>query len=598
MKSVFSGQTAPGRLGTADDASANMQDSMQAAEAPPRRRFMRQLGGTALLGASGLGVAGCSSTAGLADGAGGSFQHGVASGDPLSDRVILWTRVTPPKAADQGDALVHWQVATDEAMRQLVGSGSVVTGADKDYTVKVDAAGLLPGHVYYYRFSSGGAFSPVGRTKTLPKQDVKQVRLAVFCCANYPAGYFNVYADAARQDNLDAALHIGDYIYEYESTGYACANAVKLGRVSEPRNILMNLDDYRRRYAQYRSDTDLQALHAAVPWIVVWDDHEFADDTWRDGSVDHRANKNGPFSLRRAAAVQAYHEWMPIRAPEPDNPDRIYRSFDFGKLVSLHMLDTRLIGRDQQLMLSSYYDEDEDFDAEKFRRDVASPARQMMGKEQMAWLEHQVMASGARWQVLGQQVLMARMEYPQPVLMDDISCANYAALKDRASCAPHTVTAEEKACLAEPTLPCYMDSWDGYQNDRELVFSIMQRHRRNMVVLAGDSHNAWASDLRDRDGRQVGVEFAASSVSSPGLECAYPKRDPKEVARMMEQLIDTVYYAETGRRGYLIITASDDEVRSDWRFVDTVFKRTFSAETGRSLRTLAGPGNRKIVECA
>jgi alkaline phosphatase D len=586
MKSIFSGHLAPDR-GAIDETS----------HAHPRRGFLRQMASTALVGATGLGAASCSSTAGRVEQGAVAFQHGVASGDPLGDRVILWTRVTPHKLDEHREIDVTWQIAADAAMTQTVGGGRVVTGADQDFTVKVDATGLLPGHVYFYRFTSGGAVSPVGRTKTLPKHDVKQVRLAVFCCANYPAGYFNVYADAAKQDDVDAALHIGDYIYEYESTGYACGKAVSLGRVSEPRNLLIVLDDYRRRYAQYRGDADLQALHAAMPWIVVWDDHEFADDAWRDGSVDHRNSKNGPFSLRKAAAIQAYHEWMPIRAPEPDNPERIYRSFDFGKLVSLHMLDTRMIGRDQQLMLASYYDEDEDFDADKFKRDIASPARQMMGREQIAWLERQVAASQARWQVLGQQVLMARMEYPMPVLMDEISCADYAALKDRASCAPHSITTKEKDCLAQPTLPCYLDSWDGYQNDRELVFSIMRRHRKNMVVLAGDSHNAWASDLRDKDGRQVGVEFAASSVSSPGLECSYPKRHPDAVARMMEQMIETVYYAQTSKRGYLIITATDQEVRSDWRFVDTVFHHEFTAETGRSLRTLAGPGNRRIVEC-
>jgi alkaline phosphatase D len=584
MKSIFTGHLATDR-GAVDETT----------HPHPRRHFMRQIASTALVGATGVGAASCSSTAGRIEHGDVAFLHGVASGDPLTDRVILWTRVTPHKPDEQHD--VHWQIATDAGMTQLVGGGTVATGVGQDYTVKVDAAGLLPGHVYFYRFSSGAAVSPVGRTRTLPKQDVRQVRLAVFCCSNYPAGYFNVYADAAMQDDLDAALHIGDYIYEYESTGYACGKAVALGRVSEPRNMLMDLEDYRRRYAQYRGDADLQALHAAVPWIVVWDDHEFADDAWRDGSVDHRANKNGPFSLRKAAAIQAYHEWLPIRAPEPDNPERIYRSFDFGKLVSLHMLDTRMIGRDQQLMLASYYDEDENFDADKFKHDVSSPNRQMMGRQQIAWLEQQVAASRARWQVLGQQVLMARMEYPVPVLMDEISCADYAALKDRASCAPQSITAKEKACLAQPTLPCYLDSWDGYQNDRELVFSIMQRHRKNMVVLAGDSHNAWASDLRDKNGRQVGVEFAASSVSSPGLECSYPKRHPDEVARMMEQMIETVYYTQSSKRGYLVLTATDQEVRSDWRFVDTVFSRAFTAETGRSLRTLAGPGNRRIVEC-
>lgn len=562
-----------------------------------RRRFLRQIGGGAALGAGGLALAACSSTVGLSDAEDAAFLHGVASGDPQSDRIILWTRITPRAPQEEREFEVQWQLASDAEMHHIVARGSVSTGAAQDFTVKVDATGLAPGHSYFYRFSTLAAKSPIGRTKTLPRHDVKQVRLAVFSCANYPAGYFNVYADAAKRDDLDVALHIGDYIYEYESTGYACANAAALGRLSEPRNALLALDDYRRRYAQYRSDPDLQALHASLAFISVWDDHEFADDAWRDGSVDHKSTRCGPFSLRKAAAIQAYHEWMPIRAPRADTPELIYRSFDFGKLVSLHMLDTRIIGRDQQLMMSSYYDENEDFDTDKFRRDVASPRRQMMGRQQMAWLERQVAASKARWQILGQQVLMARMEYPLPVALADISCASYAALKERAHAAPASLTAEERDCLAQPTLPCYLDSWDGYQNDREQVFAMMRRHRRNLVVLAGDTHNAWASDLHDDAGRQIGVEFATASVSSPGLEGAYPKRAPDEVARMYEQVIGPLYYAQTSKRGYMVITATDGEVRSDWRFVDTVFKRAYSASTERSLRTLPGAGNRKIVEC-
>ncbi|MFM9433248.1 alkaline phosphatase D [Janthinobacterium sp. CG_23.3] len=569
-----------------------------AAAQPPRRQFIRQLCSSALLGAGGLGAAGCGSTAaGLADAGDVHFLHGVASGDPLADRVVLWTRVTPRDGHDGGDVVVQWQVAADAEMRQPLASGSVTTGAARDYTVKVDVDGLLPGHVYFYRFGTASVKSPLGRTKTLPRRDVRQVRLAVFSCANYPAGYFNVYADAAKRDDLDAALHIGDYIYEYESTGYACERAVALGRVSEPAQPLMALDDYRRRYAQYRSDPDLQALHASLPFITVWDDHEIADDAWMDGAAEHQASRAGPFSLRKAAAVRAYHEWLPIRAPEPGRPERIYRSFDFGKLVSLHMLDTRVIGRGQQLMLSSYYGEDGAFDAGKYRRDVASPQRQLMGREQIDWLERQVGASPARWQMLGQQVLMARMEFPTPVLMGQISREDYVALKRRAGGDPAAVSAEEQACLAAPTLPCYLDSWDGYQNDRELLFGIMRRQRKNLVVLAGDTHNAWASDLRDGDGKQVGVEFATASVSSPGLERSYPKRTPDQVASMMEQLIEPLYYAQTSKRGYMVVTATDDEVRCDWRFVDTVHSRQFSAATERSLRTLAGPGNRKIVEC-
>lgn len=521
----------------------------------------------------------------------------MASGDPLQDRVILWTRITPRGSDADREVAVHWTVATDQAMQHVVASGSISTSAKRDFTVKVDAAGLLPGHIYYYQFAADTVKSTVGRTKTLPGADARSVRLAVFSCSNYPAGYFNVYADAARRNDIDAALHIGDYLYEYESTGYACENAVALGRVSEPSSALLALADYRCRHAQYRGDPDLQAVHASVPFITVWDDHEIADDTWRDGSVDHNSAKLGPFSLRKEAAIQAYHEWMPIRTPDLARPDHIYRSFDFGGVLSLHMLDTRVVARDQQLMISSYFGQDKQFDETKYRRDLCSPHRQMMGVEQMSWLEKKVSASKARWQVLGQQVLMARMELPPAVALGKCNSTEFAALKKRAARDPAGVDAKHQDWLAQPCMPCFLDSWDGYQNDRELVFNMMQRHRKNLVVLTGDTHNAWASDLHDVEGRQVGVEFAGPSVSSPGMEGGYRDRDPEDVANIMVDMIGPLYYAQTSKRGYMIVTATHEQVRCDWRFVDTVHSREFSASTDRSLRTMAGPGNRKLVEC-
>ncbi len=526
----------------------------------------------------------------------GTFAHGVASGDPLADRVILWTRVTPQEGDEEREIDVQWQLATDRAMQHIVASGSVTTKSENDYTVKVDATGLQPGRVYFYRFNSAVAMSPIGRTKTLPAADIAKVRLAVFSCANYPSGYFNVYADAAQQTDVDCALHIGDYIYEYDETGYGCKHAKALGRLPQPANLLLVLADYRKRYAQYRSDPDLQALHAVLPFITVWDDHEFADDAWRDGAADHDAGAQGPFSSRKKAAIQAYGEWMPIRLPNPANAEEIYRSFDFGKLVSLHMLDTRIVGRDQQLMQSSFYGEDERFDASRFRAAVAASQRQMLGEKQMAWLERKVSASKAAWQILGQQVLMARMEYPSAIVSDEMGYAEFAALKQRAQRNPASLTAQQKALLAAPTLPCYMDSWDGYQSDREKVFGMMQHHDKNLVVLTGDTHNAWASDLYDNQKRLVGVEFATASVSSPGLESAYPDQPADDIARMMQTLIDPLYYAQTSKRGYMLITATESEVRADWRFVDTVHRREFTADTGRSLRTVGGSGNRRIVE--
>ena len=565
---------------------------------PGRRGFMRQVAGTALLGTA---LAACTSTANHGDNADNvgplRFAHGVASGDPLSDRVILWTRVTPGQDNGGGDIAVRWQLATDAAMRSVVASGSVTTSAQQDYTVKVDAAGLLPGHVYHYQFESGAAKSTVGRTRTLPRADVRQVKLAVFSCSNYPFGFFNVYADAALQGDIDAALHLGDYIYEYESSGYGAEQGKQLDRVSEPRDVLLRLEDYRRRYAQYRSDADLQAVHAAMPFIAVWDDHEIADDTWRDGSLDHKTSAYGPFKLRKLAAATAYHEWMPIRTPDPSALDKIYRSFDFGGIVSLHMLDTRVIGRDQQLMMSSYFDANKQFDEARYRSDLYSPRRQMMGAEQMVWLDRQVEQSTARWQMLGQQVLMARMEYPQAVVLGECSSTDYVAAKRRAALDPASVTDRERRWLASPSLPCYLDSWDGYQSERERLFAIMERHRKNVVVLAGDTHNAWASDLLEANGRQVGVEFATPGVTSPGMEGGHPSRNPDDVAAMMTDMIAPLYYAQTSKRGYLVITASHEQVRCDFRFVDTVQKHEYTAAVERSLRTLAGPGNRKLEEC-
>ncbi len=558
----------------------------------PRRRFLRRLGQSALL----AGASGCRTT-GAGDTLPATFLHGVASGDPLQERVILWTRASP-LAPGVAELTVDWAVASDAAMRHIVASGTETTGPARDFTVKVDATGLQAGRSYYYRFSAGGVHSPIGRTRTLPREDVRQVRLAVFSCANYPAGYFNVYADCATRDDIDCALHLGDYLYEYDRNGYACGNAKALGRLSEPSNELVVLADYRRRYAQYRLDTDLQALHARLPFITVWDDHEFADDAWQGGAGEHDSKRYGPFSARKQAAMQAYHEWMPIRAPEPARLERVYRSFDFGRLVSLHMLDTRLIGRDRQLDMAHYENKQGVVDGERLRRDCAAPARQMMGKEQMAWLERSVAASTAAWQIVGQQVLMARMEYPQPVACGEMSCSEYSELMALARDRPDTLSATQRAALACPTLPCYLDSWDGYGAERERVFAIMQRHRKNLVVLAGDTHNAWASDLLDQHGQQVGVEFATASVSSPGIEGAYRDRDPQDVAQMMEQLIAPLYYAQTSRRGYMVVTATLGEVRCDWRFVDTVHQRQYQATTERSLRTLAGPGQRRIVEVA
>ena len=556
--------------------------------ASPRRRFVFNVGSVSVIATTAVWLQACGSDGERQEIV---FAHGVASGDPLADRVILWTRVTP-KLNEPVDLL--WQVANDSAFTDIVRSGTVRATPEADFTAKVDAAGLAPGRAYHYRFSFGDTRSPAGRLRTLPAAGAAQVRLAVFSCSNYPAGFFNAYADAARLGDLDCALHLGDYVYEYSKEGYASAQATALGRVSEPANELITLTDYRRRHAQYRTDPDLQALHAALPMIAVWDDHEFANDAWREGAENHTPATEGPFSARRAAALQAYHEWMPVRLPDPARPDRIYRSFDFGDLLSLHMLDTRLIGRDQQLSLATYVGAG-GFEAARFTADVGNPARQLLGAEQTAWLQQTMAASRSLWQVLGQQVLMARMLVPAPIVLQTVSVSQYAAIAAKAQSAPQTLTPSELAVITAPSIPYNLDAWDGYAAAREAVLGMAVAQDRNLVVLAGDTHNAWASDLRDLSGRSVGVEFGTPSVSSPGFESIFTNENPVQFAGALEQLIDPLVYADTSRRGYLIVTATRSEMRADFRFVSTVSTRAHTAAVGRSLRTLPGAGNRKLV---
>jgi len=559
-----------------------------------RRQFIRDVAlGTVAIG-GGLGLTGCGgSDDDPSDaGAGVEFKHGVASGDPLSDRVILWTRATP---ATDSTLQLSWDVATDSQFASIVKSGSVSTSAAQDYTAKVDVTGLGANTVYHYRFSIGSKHTATGRTKTLPVGSVAQVRLAVFSCSNYPAGYFNVYAEAAKRNDFDAALHLGDYIYEYDSKGYATGDAATLNRVPDPANETLTLADYRRRYAQYRTDADLQALHAATPMIAVWDDHEVANDTWTGGAENHDPATEGSFSARRAAAIQAYHEWIPIRVPDAGKPDHIFRSFDFGSLLSLHMLDTRQVGRDQQLSYSTYITAS-GFDAQGFTSAVGNPARQLMGAEQTTWLQAKLQASSATWQVLGQQVLMGRMNVPAPIVTQQISVAAYGALAQKAATAPATLTPTEQAILAQPSIPYNLDAWDGYAAARETVLGMARTLDKNLISLAGDTHNAWASDLKDVSGNAVGVEFATSSVTSPGFETIFTTEEPTAFAAALTTLIEPLQYAQTSLRGYMVLNVTPTEARADWVFVDTILSRSYKASTGRSLRTLAGGANRKLIE--
>ena len=521
-----------------------------------------------------------------------SFQHGVASGDPLARKVIIWTRVTSERG---GIVPVKWEMALDAAFRRVVRAGIALTDGRKDHTVKVDVSGLKPDTVYHYRFAIGHTVSPAGRTRTLPVGSVGQVKLAVFTCSNFPAGYFHAYREAAKLEGIHAAVHLGDYIYEYGRDGYASTDAAALGREVLPAGELLTLDDYRQRYAQYHTDADLQAVHAAMPFINVWDDHEIANDTWKDGAENHDPSTEGEFTARRAAALQAFHEWLPIRTPDPRRPQQINRSFAFGNLLALHMLDTRVIARDRQMEYANYFGSDGSFDGVRFAADLADTDRQLLGAEQLLWLQQQLSGSAATWQMLGQQVLMGRMNIPAPLVLGQISFSAYSALVYKAQTAPATLTPQEQFILAQPAIPYNLDAWDGYAMAREMVLGMAKTLDKNLVVLAGDTHNAWASDLQDYQGNAVGVEYAVASVSSPGLEEYFPSENPLAVAAGLESIIGPLKYANTGDRGYMVVTATPGECRADWHYVSTVKSEEYTTLAGKSLRTLPGAANRRLM---
>ena len=529
-----------------------------------------------------------------------NFEHGVASGDPLQDRVILWTRLTPSDSSAR--LQVTWEIALDQQFKQIIKTDKVTTAAAQDFTVKVDAIGLKPNQSYFYRFVFGDKISPVGQTKTLPTSTSK-VSFAVCSCSNYPAGYFYVYREMAKQ-NVDVVIHLGDYIYEYGADGYATEDAAKLGRTLPANNDkeIIKLDDYRKRYALYRKDKDLQALHHRHPFIVIWDDHELANDAWREGAENHteetaNAKNEGKFSERKLAALQAYFEWMPIR-PIDDQHIKIYRQFDFGNLVQLTMLDTRIIARDQQLDYVDYMTAN-GLNSAKFQADLTNPARTLMGYTQRDWLLGKLQQSNATWNVLGQQILMAKMFIPAELLLSlaEITSGNPTAdtlnkmntqitelvtLKMRLKQGDSSLTSQEKARILT-VAPYNLDAWDGYFVEREILYGTLAQLNKKVVVLAGDTHNAWSSNLYSKDGAFVGVELATSSVSSPGLEkyLNIPLAQLQQFEFAFTTLIDELNYCNLNQRGYLMVQFDETQVQSQWVYVDSIKKSEYSIDTAR-----------------
>ena len=448
------------------------------------------------------------------------FRHGVASGDPLTDRVILWTRVTP--AAGAVAQSVSWELARDEKFTRVVTRGELQTGAARDFTVKVDAVGLEPGGVYYYRFLANKERSPIGRTKTLPQDDVARIRLASVSCSNYPAGFFNVYRCLANRADLDAVVHLGDYIYDFANGVYGDGSSS--GRVPMPAGQASTLADYRMRYASYRSDVDLQAAHATHPFIAVWDDHEVVNDWWRGGAPTHR----GDWATRLADGLRAYREWMPVRETA-SGTFHLYRSFRFGRLADLLMLDTRSF-RDRQV-------------SGRDTAALANPSRTLMGSAQEEWFFAGMQRSqreGASWRLVGQQTMFSPLSPPA-------------------------------------VAPQNTDVWDGYPVSRGRVFDLLEKSKlSNVAILTGDIHSSWALDVprsplkgytaRTGEG-SLAVELVTPAISSPPL---FASQSMRESTALLQLFAPHLKYIEGEHRGYVLLDVTKSRLQSEWYHVPAV----------------------------
>ena len=517
-----------------------------------RRDFFKRSGATT------VALAAASPLVGAVTAASPVFQHGVASGDPLSDRVILWTRVSLVSA--KPTVLVNYVLATDPGLRNIVQRGTTSTGAQRDFTVKVDVAGLQPGTTYYYQFTAGGTSSPVGRTKTLPVGVVDRLRFAVVSCSNHAYGYFNAYGRIAQRADLDLVMHLGDYLYEYGTGQYGTA------RTPEPANEIISLADYRQRHAQYKRDVDSQAMHRQHPLVAIWDDHETANNSWKGGAENHQAATEGEWNARVDAALQAYYEWMPVRVTDPANLRDNHRGFAYGDLADLLMLEERLSARSEQLgtnigSSSGYFTEQGDY---------LNAARTLLGTTQEAWLFNRLRTTPARWKFLGQGVMFAQLRV-SPQL---------------------------------GSIYFNSDQWDGYQPARDRVYAAISGGNGvapvdNVVVLTGDIHSSWAADLSPQpfnpdtstggynpatgEGARA-VEFVGTSVTSPGVD----SDTSGSVAAGLKASNPHFKYVNLHRRGYMLVDVTRERAVGEWWFVDTVASASNIETFAVAFQTLAG----------
>jgi alkaline phosphatase D len=480
---------------------------------------------------------------------GPAFRHGVASGDPLDDGVILWTRVTTDSTEPVD---VSWTVARDAALADVVTSGAAIAEPERDHPVHVDVRGLEPGTIYFYGFRAAGESSPVARTRTLPGPGVDHVRIATVSCASYNAGFFNVYARITERDDLQFLLHLGDYVYETPNMlPPGAPQPPDIGRPFDPLDECVTLADYRTRYAQYRGDPDVQALHHTHPIVAIVDDHEYADGAWRDGSSWHRPEQ-GPWADRKAAALRARWEWMPCRPPDPTDPEHVWRTVHIGDLADLFLIDMRT-HRDEPVPPPA----------------SEEPSRSTLGAAQRDWLLAELAASTARWRLLGNASVMGQTwceHLPEAV---------------RAPLATLRLLGDE-GTGPDP------DQWDGYPVERATLLRQVEEHGYgNLVVLSGDVHVGIALELHVDSfagGDPVAVEFVTASLTSMNLDdkMGWPRRSETSLAieRATVETLTHWKWCDFDSNGYVVVDVTPERVLAEWWFVDTVLEPSTYEECG------------------
>lgn len=510
----------------------------------------------------------------------GPFRHGVASGDPDATSVVLWTRVT-----SSGDVALVVEIAEDLGFTRIVGRSELVTGPDRDHTAKRLASGLQPGRTFYYRFRMDSEISPTGRARTLPTGSLDRLGIALASCSNYAFGYFNAYEAIAHDTAVDFVLHTGDYLYEYGQDSWGDDIARTMGRRHDPAHEIVSLSDYRRRHAQYKTDAGAQAMHAAHTFMACWDDHESTNNPWTGGAQNHQPDREGDWEARRAASIQAYFEWMPVREPEwLSQPGRtrmqFWRSYSFGDLATLTTLETRHTARAEQvdyLPLAPFIDDAAHI--ARFRREVlGAEGRRMISEEcedDLAQALSASVASGQPWRLVGNAIPIARTDVPDLValgVLPDPSAAD----------APFTGNALDNARLlaakGRAGLPFYPDTWDGYPWARERLYDLSRNAGAgDLIFLTGDSHSFWANSLKDAAGRPAGLELGTAGITSPGdfVESGFGDDLAQALDRAFIDHVPEVVWTDNMHQGYVRIELQRDGAEATFIAVDTNRSRAF-----------------------